>query len=107
MSAPAPASASRFDTRRIGAASDGEGGAPRYRGAPVDLDLKGADLADAFRLLADVGKVSIVVSGDVTGTITMHLKRVPWDEALDVIARAKGLTLTRDGNVIIVSAHRP
>jgi type IV pilus assembly protein PilQ len=46
--------------------------------------------------------VNIVVAGDVSGTITLKLARVPWDQALDVVAKAKGLALERDGNVIIV-----
>jgi type IV pilus assembly protein PilQ len=88
-----------YETRRIGAAP-----APsaRYHGAPVDLDLKSADLANVFRLLADVGHVNIVVSGDVTGTITLRLKHVPWDQALEVVARARDLDLEQDGNVIVV-----
>jgi len=93
----------RFETRRIGGGGAGDGAGARYRGAPVDLDLKGAELADVFRLLADVGRVNIVVGSEVTGTVTMRLRQVPWDQALDVIVRAKGLALERDGNVIIVT----
>ncbi|CAN5838962.1 hypothetical protein BH11MYX4_BH11MYX4_23810 [soil metagenome] len=96
---------SRFETRRIGAAADEER-RPRYHGATVDLDLKNADLADVFRLLADVGHVNIVVSGEVTGTVTLRLRHVPWDQALDVIARTKGLGLERDGNVLTVASTR-
>jgi type IV pilus assembly protein PilQ len=96
-----PAPRARFETRRIGA----EDGAarPRYHGAPIDLDVKNADLANVFRLLAEVGHVNIVVAGELTGTITLSLKRVPWDQALDVIARAKDLAIERDGNVILVT----
>ncbi len=92
----------RFETRRIGGPSDALEGRPRYHGATVDLDLNNADLADVFRLLADVGHVDIVVDGDVHGTITLRLRHVPWDQALDVIARAKGLGLEREGNVTTV-----
>ena len=95
---------SRFDTRRIGA-SDGDPeseGHARYRGARVDLDLKNAELTEVFRLLSDVGHVNIVVAGEVTGTVTMKLEQVPWDQALAVIARAKGLVLEHDRNVIVV-----
>jgi hypothetical protein len=101
---PEPAPRSRFETRRIGG-DEGERRV-RYRGAPVDLDVKNAELSEVFRLLADVGHVNIVVSGDVTGTITLRLKRVPWDQALDVIARAKSLGIERDGNVVTVLAQR-
>jgi type IV pilus assembly protein PilQ len=95
---------SRFETRRIDPNDDenAHGTPSRFRGAPVDLDLKGADLADVFRLLADVGHVNIVVDGTVTGSITLRLKHVPWDQALDLVARTKGLALEREGNVIVV-----
>lgn len=99
--APANAPRAPYETRRIGAAPPA---APRYHGAPVDLDLKGAELANVFRLLSDVGHVNIVVSGDVTGTITLRLKHVPWDQALEVVARARDLELAYDGNVIVVRA---
>jgi type IV pilus assembly protein PilQ len=95
-----PETADRFSTRHIG--PRGHPSAHRYAGARIDLDVKGADLHDVFRLIADVGNVNIVVAGDVSGTITLKLARVPWDQALDVVAKAKGLALERDGNVIIV-----
>ncbi len=99
-SAPgAPAPRTTYETRRIGAEPPA---APRYHGTPVDLDLKGAELANVFRLLSEVGHVNIVVSGDVTGTITLRLKHVPWDQALEVVARARDLDLEYDGNVIVV-----
>jgi type IV pilus assembly protein PilQ len=94
------ADSDRFATREIGPRSDANG--HRYGGARIDLDVKGADLHDVFRLIADVGKVNIVVAGEVSGTITLKLKSVPWDQALDVVAKAKNLSLERDGNVIIV-----
>lgn len=92
--------ADRFATKPIG--HRGDGTAHRYDGARIDLDVKAADLHDVFRLIADVGKVNIVVASDVSGTITLKLKSVPWDQALDVVAKARGFVLERDGNVIIV-----
>jgi len=100
----------RFETRRIGAGDDdgdARGVPSHFRGAPVDLDLKSADLADVFRLLADVGHVNIVVDGSVTGTVTLRLKHVPWDQALDLVARTHGLALEREGNVIVVGVSAP
>lgn len=97
---------SRFETRRIGEPDEGavspSSASGRYRGRTVDLDLKSADLVNVFRLLAEVGHVNIVVVGEMSGTVTMRLRHVPWDQALDVIARAKGLVLERDGNIILV-----
>lgn len=101
--APAPVPASRFETRRIG---HEEAPSPRFRGATVDLDLKGAELANVFRLLADVGHVNIVVAGEVTGTVTLRLRHVPWDQALDVIVRAKDLVVEHDGNVILITPRK-
>jgi hypothetical protein len=100
---PSTSARDRFQTRRIGAPGDGAA-ARRFTGARVDLDLKSADLKDVFRLLADVGDVNIVVAEGVSGAITLRLRRVPWDQALDVIARAKGLGVERDGNVLLVGA---
>lgn len=94
----------RFATRRLGPQPE-QASAP-YRGAPIDLDVKGADLHDVFRLIADVGHANIVVAGDVSGTVTVKLVRVPWDQALDVIARSKGLAVERDGNVISIVRHK-
>ena len=73
-------------------------------GARIDLDVKSADLADVCRLLADVGHVNIVLSDDVHTTVTVRMKRVPWDEALDFILRAKGLHAEREADMILVRA---
>lgn len=91
----------RFETRHIG--SDADPAARRFSGAPVDLDVKDADIHDVIRLLADVGHANIVVADDVSGKVTVKLKRVPWDQALDVVTRAKGLAIERDGAVFLVS----
>ena len=91
----------RFATRRIGDATS----ARRYTGAPVDLDVKSADVHDVFRLLADVGRVNIVVAGEITGTITLRLTHVPWDQALDVVLETRSLVASREGNVIVVRAR--
>jgi Secretin and TonB N terminus short domain len=75
---------------------------PRYHGARIDLDVKAADIHEVCRLLADVGKVNIVVSDQVQGTVTIKMKGVPWDQALETILRAKGFRAERDGSVIMV-----
>ena len=74
----------------------------RYTGAKIDLDLKDADLHNVFRLLADVGGVNIVVSDQVRGTITLRLRRVPWDQALHTIVRSKQLSLVHDHGLYLV-----
>lgn len=78
--------------------------APRYTGRKIDLDLKDADVANVCRLLADVGNTNIVLGDGVQGRVTLTMHRVPWDQALDSVLRAKGLRAERDGNVILVFA---
>jgi hypothetical protein len=83
----------------------GSGAAKKvYRGRPIDLDVKGADLHDVCRLIAEVGHVNVVVADDVKGAVTIKMHDVPWDQALDVILRAKGYVAEREGNVILVHA---
>lgn len=75
----------------------------RYRGRRVNLDLKDADIHNVLRLLAAEENVNIVTSDDVKGTVTIRLRRVPWDEALEVVLKAKGLGMERRGNLIRVA----
>jgi type IV pilus assembly protein PilQ len=78
-------------------------GAGRYTGRRIDLDLKDADIHNILRLLADVGRVNIVTADDVQGNITIRMRNVPWDQALDVVLQAKGLGMVRSGNLIRVA----
>ncbi len=78
-------------------------GVQRYSGRRVDLDLKDADIHNILRLLSDVGKVNIVTADDVAGSITIRMRNVPWDKALDVVLQAKGLGMVRSGNLIRVA----
>lgn len=75
----------------------------RYRGRRISLDLKDADIHNVLRLLADVSKLNIVASDDVAGRITLKLRNVPWDQALDIILQSKRLDKTRNGNIIRVA----
>src|SRR6185295_6748354 len=75
----------------------------RYTGRRIDLDFKGADIHNILRLLSDVGQVNIVTSDDVKGEVTIKMKNVPWDQALDVVLRAKLLGQVREGNLIRVA----
>jgi type IV pilus assembly protein PilQ len=76
------------------------GAAPPAR--RISLDVKDADVHNVLRLLADTGKVNIVVPDDVRGRVTIKLRNVPWTEALDVILRSKGLGREKVGSVIQV-----
>lgn len=95
----------RFESRTIGErAAAPARTALGHSGRRIDLDVKEADVADVCRLLADVGKVNIVVADDVQAKVTVRMRQVPWDQALDVILRTKGYRAEREGNVITVLA---
>jgi type IV pilus assembly protein PilQ len=75
----------------------------RFRGAPLDLDIKAADIHEVFRLLADVGKVNLVVNDKVAGKVTLRLKRVPWDQIACTVAAVHKLTITVQGSILMVT----
>ncbi|MGE5784772.1 MAG: type IV pilus secretin PilQ [Myxococcales bacterium] len=77
--------------------------AERYAGRRIDLDLKDADIHNVLRLLADVGRVNVVTADNVQGTVTIRMRNVPWDQALDVILQSKGLGMVRRANMIRVA----
>ncbi|MBZ0238027.1 MAG: type IV pilus secretin PilQ, partial [Deltaproteobacteria bacterium] len=77
-----------------------------YRGPTIDLDFKDADIHDLLRTLADVGRVNIVVPEEVRANVTVRMKRVPWDQALDVILAAKGLGYRKEGNLYRVAPQK-
>jgi type IV pilus assembly protein PilQ len=72
-------------------------------GRRIDLDLKDADIHDVLRLFSDVGKVNIVTADNVSGTVTIRMRSVPWDQAMEVVLQAKGLGMVRKGNLIRVA----
>ncbi|MEM7609757.1 MAG: secretin N-terminal domain-containing protein, partial [Myxococcota bacterium] len=75
----------------------------RYGGRRIDLDFKDADIHNILRLISEVGGVNVVTADDVSGTVTIRMRNVPWDQALDVILQAKGLGMVRRGNLIRVA----
>jgi type IV pilus assembly protein PilQ len=75
----------------------------RYEGRRIDLDFKDADIHNILRLLSEVGNVNVVTADDVSGSVTIKMRSVPWDQALDVILTSKGLGMVRRGNLIRVA----
>lgn len=71
-----------------------------FTGAPIDFDFEGADLIQVLRELADHGGATIEVPEGVRGRVTFKLVRVPWDQALEMVALTNGLRWTRRGEVI-------
>lgn len=71
-----------------------------YKGRRVTLEFSDADVRKIFQLIAEVSNLNFLVSDDVTGTISLKLVNVPWDQALDVILDAKDLGMQREGNIV-------
>ena len=61
-----------------------------YHGKLVSLDVKDADLRDVLRFLADFGNADLVLDGSVKGRITLKLKSVPWDQAMEIVLKQSG-----------------
>ena len=74
-----------------------------YAGERVTFNFQDIPVRSVLQLIADVSELNVVVSDTVTGNVTLRLINVPWDQALDIILRTKGLDKRRQGNVIWVA----
>jgi type IV pilus assembly protein PilQ len=75
----------------------------QYTGQRLSLNFQNIEVRAVLQLLADFTGLNMVVSDSVKGNITLRLKNVPWDQALDIILKTKGLAMRRTGNVILVA----
>ena len=89
-------------------AEGGEGTPPGYgppfRGAPVTLDLRDADLRDVLRMLSEVSGLDFVLQPGVAGRVSLRLTETPWDQALEVILRSRGLDYLLEGGILRVGS---
>ncbi len=76
---------------------------PRYTGERITLDFQNADLLNVLRLIAEVSGLNIITAEGVGGKISMRMQDVPWDQALDIILKTKGLGQIREGNVVRIA----
>jgi type IV pilus assembly protein PilQ len=74
-----------------------------YTGEKLSLNFQDIDTRAVLQILADASGQNIVVSDTVTGSVTLRLQNVPWDQALDIVMRTKGLDKRTTGNVILVA----
>jgi type IV pilus assembly protein PilQ len=86
--------------RKAAAAQDDK---PQYTGERLTLNFQEIETRAVLQLLADASGQNIVVSDTVTGNVTLRLQNVPWDQALDIVLRTKGLDKRKQDNVIIVA----
>ncbi len=73
-----------------------------FSGDRLSLNFQDIEVRAVLQLLADFTGLNLVASDTVKGSVTLRLKNVPWDQALDIILKAKGLTMRQKGNVIMV-----
>ena len=76
---------------------------PVYTGERLTLNFQEIETRAVLQLLADASGQNIVVSDSVNGNVTLRLQNVPWDQALDIVLRTKGLDKRKQDNVIIVA----
>ncbi len=73
------------------------------KGKRISVDVVRADLHDVLRMLADLGRVNLVVAEGVQGKVTLRLRNVPWNEVLATVLASHGLGTERRGNVVRVA----
>ncbi|MDO4794979.1 MAG: type IV pilus secretin PilQ [Brachymonas sp.] len=76
---------------------------PGYRGEKLSLNFQNVEIRALLQVIADFTNFNIITSDSVNGNLTLRLKDVPWDQALDVVLQAKGLGMRKNGNVIWIA----
>lgn len=99
----ASASAGTSSSAIVAAAQKVASEARRYNGRPVTFNFQDVPVRTVLQLIAEESNLNIVASDTVQGNVTLRLVNVPWDQALDIVLRAKGLDKRRDGNVVWVA----
>jgi type IV pilus assembly protein PilQ len=79
---------------------------PQYTGEKLSLNFQDIEVRSVLQLLADFTGLNVVVSDSVTGNVTLRLKNVPWDQALDIILQTKGLAQRQNGNVVYIAPQQ-
>ncbi|MFJ4452415.1 type IV pilus secretin PilQ [Pseudomonas sp. NPDC089392] len=74
-----------------------------YQGEPLSLNFQDVEVRSVLQVLADFAGVNLVASDAVQGSVTLRLQDVPWDQALDLVLRSKGLARRQEGNVLLVA----
>ncbi|MEN9544073.1 MAG: hypothetical protein RLZZ598_906 [Pseudomonadota bacterium] len=76
---------------------------PGYAGEKLSLNFQSIEVRSLLQVIADFTNFNVVTSDTVTGTVTLRLKDVPWDQALDIILQAKNLGVRKNGNVLWIA----
>ncbi|MYN46583.1 type IV pilus secretin PilQ [Pseudoduganella sp. FT93W] len=78
-------------------------GTQGYRGEKLSFNFQNVEVRAALQAIADISGLNIITSDSVAGNLTLRLKEVPWDQALDVVLQAKGLDMRKNGSVLWIA----
>jgi type IV pilus assembly protein PilQ len=76
---------------------------PGYTGQKLSLNFQSIEVRSLLQVIADFTNFNVITSDSVTGTVTLRLQDVPWDQALDIILQSKGLGMRKTGNVLWIA----
>ncbi len=74
-----------------------------YNGDKLSLNFQNVEIRNVLQVIADFTGLNIIAADTVTGNITLRLKDVPWDQALDILLQTRNLSMKREGNVVLIS----
>src|SRR4029079_19555542 len=74
-----------------------------YKGEKLSLNFQNIEVRSVLQVIADFTGLNIITSDTVTGNLTLRLKDIPWDQALDIIMQTKGLDMRKNGNVVLIA----
>lgn len=80
-----------------------EGSIVEYQGKPISLNFQDIPVRTVLQLIADFNKLNLVTTDSVRGNITLRMDDVPWEQALDIILKVKGLDKRLDNNVLLIA----
>ncbi len=78
-------------------------GTQGYRGEKLSLNFQNVEVRAVLQVIADFTGLNIITSDTVSGNLTLRLKDVPWDQALDIVMQAKGLDMRKNGSVLWIA----
>jgi type IV pilus assembly protein PilQ len=80
-----------------------QGPAKTFNGEKLSLNFQNVEIRNVLQVIADFTGLNIIASDSVSGNITLRLKDVPWDQALDILLQTRNLSMRRDGNVVLIA----
>ena len=80
-----------------------QGSRQGYKGEKLSLNFQNDEVRAVLQVIADFTGLNIITSDTVTGSLTLRLKEVPWDQALDIIMQTKGLDMRKNGNIVLIA----